>query len=133
MKDTSNSLAIRLLIYEVCLAIVLGMIYVKLFLDQEGIGSNDYLVGFIFKFYGGLSLIIFLSVFSVGIAGAIKLNRSNNILRAVFYSIGFWILSLIISLILFNFIYILSLLVILIGVVYGFYKGIMYNSDNENL
>ena len=131
MKFSNKSVNAWLIIFELFMGSILGITFIKYKLEQSKLWSNDYLSGYV-EFYIWLSLIFFMSVIPIGIIGAFKLNRVKNIIRATIYSVLFWVLSLIISVILFNFFYIGSLAIILIGIIYGFNKGIRYNPKLES-
>ena len=123
MDIAKKSTEAWLIISEILLGIILSLVFIKLIWNIDDFFGKDYLTGII-RFYGGLSLIFFFSVFSIGIIGAIKLKQSNKIIKAIFYSIFFWLFSLVISVVLINFLYFLSLYIILAGVVFGFNLGL---------
>lgn len=80
------------IIWESILGIVLGIIFIIIDWNNDDVGGETIADGIIILF-GGLSLVFFFSVFAIGIIGAIKLKRTNNIARAIIYSIFFGVLS----------------------------------------
>ena len=122
MESKNNSVT-KYIIGESLLGITLGTVFTIIALDNDAIWGKTIADGII-RFFGGLSLIFFFSVFLIGIIGAIKRKRTDKIPRAVVYSVGFWILSLIIVTFLANFLFVASLIIILAAIVYGFNLGL---------
>jgi hypothetical protein len=118
----------KYIVLESIISIALGAVFMIIIWNKDDFWGKTIEDGII-RFFGGVSLIFFFSVFSVGIIGAIKLKRTDKILKAVFYSVCFWALSLIITAVVANFLLMGSVLIILAGIVYGFNLGIRYNSS----
>src|SRR6266496_2775155 len=128
MNSTHKSAETKFIVLEVLLGIVLSFVFIILIWNNDNFWGSAYFSGII-RLYGISSLIFFFAVFLVGIIGANKLNQSNRIGKAIFYSILYWLLSLIGAVILANFLYILSLYFILAGIVVGFNHGLRYDSQ----
>lgn len=119
---------IPLIAGEFTFGIALSLIFFKIVLTNNDFFGNSYSSG-IFKFYGALSIVFFIAVFSVGIFGAITLRQSNKIANAILYSILFWLLSMALYVVTFSFFsYTLNLrtiplYIILVGIIVGFNLG----------
>jgi len=109
--------------------LILGLSFIKLFSNWDNFYGKTYFSG-IFIFYGLLSIVFFLAVFLIGIFGAIKLGKLKMIKRAIFYSIGLWIISLIVYSTTFGYfsyylkIQTIPIFMILIGIIIGFNLGL---------
>ena len=121
----------RTLIWSIIIAtqLILGIILSLIFINST-LGKDDFLgysfVNGIMRFYGGLSLVFFIAVLSVGIPGAIILRQTDKILKAILFSILFWFISVILYTVAFNFfndtlhLGFISLYIILAGLTVGF-------------
>ena len=127
---------IALIAGEFAFGIALSFIFLKVVLTNDDFFGDSYGSG-IFRFYGALSVVFFIAVFSVGIFGAIKLRQSNKIPRAVSYSVLFWLLSLVLYTMTFSFfsynlkLRIIPLYIILVGIIVGFNLGLKLKSNTE--
>jgi hypothetical protein len=110
------------MVLELVFGIILSIVFYNFFLSEGNFQEIDYLEGIII-FYGILNLLFFLAVFSIGIIGAIRLKQTSKIPRAIFYSIIFWIISLVISTILLP-MFFLSVYIVLIAIIVGFNIGL---------
>lgn len=128
MDSSSKSAEVWLMVSELFLGVILSVGFIILIDGNNNLIGQDYVTGFI-RFYAGLSIIFFFAVFSIGIIGAIKLKRSNKIVRAIFYSIIFWTFSVGLSIVLSQFLYIFSLYIVLGGIIFGFNLGLRHNSQ----
>jgi hypothetical protein len=73
---------------EVFLSLILSIAFIIITLNlDKGFWGSDYFTGFL-RFYGGMSIIFFASVFVIGIPGAIKSNPSGNVTMAIICSIA---------------------------------------------
>jgi len=121
---------VLIIVSELILGITIGLIFIKTTLYCSGLLGTTYFSG-IFRFYGSLSLVFFITVFIIGIYCARKMGKSRLIKRAILFSIGMWILSLIIYTMTFKFftyelnLRILPNFIILLGVVIGFNIGLL--------
>lgn len=113
------------IVLEVLLGITLSIIFLIINRKSDNFWSLDYISGFI-KIFAVSSLLFFLAVFSVGIIGAIKLKQSHKISKAIFYSILYWLSSLIGVAVLASVLYIFSLYFMLAGIVIGFNHGLKH-------
>jgi len=119
-----------IIVSELILGITMGLIFIKTTLYCSGFLSTTYFSG-IFMFYGSLSLVFFIIVFIIGIYCAKRMGKSRLIKRAIIFSIGMWILSLIIYAMTFRYfsyelnLRILPNFIILLGVVIGFNIGLL--------
>lgn len=126
-----------MIISELILGLVFGLLFIKLPSELENFYRGTYFSG-ICRFYGSLSLIFFAIVFLIGIFGAIELGKDGLIKKAIYYSLGFWIISLIIYSISFNYFSydlnwrILPNFIILIGVISGFNIGLISTTKKIN-
>jgi len=121
----------KYIVLELFFGLVFGVVFIITTLNNNDFWGKTIADGII-KFFGGLSLIFFFTVFFIGIIGAIKLKRTDKILRAIIYSFCFWVLSLIASVVLANFLFMGSTLIILAAIVYGFNLGLRHNSEISN-
>lgn len=121
----------KYIVLESLLGIILGAVFIRIAWNNDDLWGKTIADGII-RFFGGLSLIFFFSVFSIGTIGAIRLKRSDKIIRAIIYAIGFWLLSLLVTVVLANFMLMGSLLIILAAIVYGFNLGLRHNSEISN-
>ena len=119
------------IVLEVLLGLILSIGFLIIIWDNNSFWGNDYFSG-LFKLCGILSLIFFFAVFSIGLIGAFKFKLSNKISKAVFYSIIYWLSSLIGVAVLANFLYLFSFYFMLAGIVVGFNHGLRSNSKNES-
>lgn len=126
MKASNETIESWLILLELLFGVILSIFFFKLTLYGNFSLGDDYLIEFI-MFFALLSLLFFFAVFLIGIAGAIKLKQSNKIAKAIFYSLIFWVPSLVISIMLFDAFALLSLYLILIGIVFGFNIGLRKN------
>jgi hypothetical protein len=109
---------------EVFFSLILSIVSIIITFNlDKGFWGSDYLTGFL-RFYGGISLIFFASVFMFGIPGAMKLKPSGNITMAIVCSIAFWLLSLVVTAIAAQFLYVFSAYVMLLGIICGFHYGL---------
>ncbi len=128
---------IALIAGEFAFGIALSLIFFKIVLTNDDFFGNSYGTG-IFRFYGALSIVFFIAVFSVGIFGAITLHQSNKIANAILYSILFWLLSIVLYVVTFSFFsYTLNLrtiplYIILVGIIAGFNLGMKPKFKTEN-
>ncbi|HEY0042587.1 MAG TPA: hypothetical protein VGB71_18060 [Flavisolibacter sp.] len=77
------------IVTEVLIAIGLSIAFIIVtFNFGKGFWGNDYVTGFL-RCYGGMSIIVFASVFSVGIIGAIRSKQSKQIGSAILYAFVF--------------------------------------------
>lgn len=124
---------IALIAGEYVFGIALSLVFLKLILVNDDFFGDAYGSG-ILRFYGGLSVVFFIAVFSVGIFGALKLRQANRIQKAVTHSFLFWLLSLILYTMMFSFFsYYLNLrtiplYIILVGIIVGFNVGLNLKS-----
>jgi hypothetical protein len=121
----------KYIVLESIISIALGAVFMIIIWNKDEFFGKTIEDGIV-RFFGGLSLIFFFSVFSVGTIGAIKLKRTDKIMKAVFYSICFWVLSLIIIAVLADFLRIGSVLIILAGIIYGFNLGLRNKPEISN-
>jgi len=119
------------IVLEVLLGLILSIGFLIIIWDNNSFWGNDYFSG-LFKLCGVLSLIFFFAVFTVGLIGACKFKLSNKISKAIFYSIIYWLSSLIGVAVLANFLYLFSFYFMLAGIVVGFNHGLRSNSKNES-
>lgn len=122
MDASRKSVHSWLMVLELVFGIILSIVFYNFFLSEGNFQEIDYLEGIII-FYGILNLLFFLAVFSIGIIGAIRLKQTSKIPRAIFYSIIFWIISLVISTILLP-MFFLSVYIVLIAIIVGFNIGL---------
>jgi hypothetical protein len=132
MNARDAGLKTWLVVSETVLGIMFSLILMKLIDDTNHLLGEDYIM-VVIKFYGILSFAFFLAVFPIGIYGAIKLKQEDKIKRAIFYSIIFWALSLIVSIISSGVLYAFSIYIILIAIVFGFNIGLGFNSKKRKL
>jgi hypothetical protein len=121
----------KYIILEVLLGLVLGIVFLIIIWDNNSFWGRDYLTG-LFKLCGILSLIFFIAVFTVGLIGAFKFKLSNKISKAIFYSVIYWLSSLIAVAVLANFLYIFSAYFMLAGIIVGFNHGLRHKSKDES-
>ena len=121
----------KYIVLESIISIVLGAIFMIIIWNRDDFWGKTIEDGVV-RFFGGLSLIFFFSVFAIGIIGAIKLKRTDKILKAIFYSVCFWALSLVITAVVANFLPIGSPLIILTGITYGFNLGLRNKPEISN-
>lgn len=128
---------IALIAGEFAFGIALSLIFFNLVSANDSFFGNSYGTG-IFRFYGAISIVFFLAVFSVGIYGAIKLRQSNKIANAILYSILFWLLSMVLYAVTFSFfsytlnLHTIPLYIILIGITVGFNLGLKPKFKTKN-
>lgn len=115
------------IVLELLFGIGLSIVFFKFTLFDNNVSGESYLSGFI-KIFGLLSLLFFFAVFSIGIIASIRFKQSHKIPRAIFYSLIHWVISLVISVMLIEVFYFLSLYIILIGIILGFNKGLREKS-----
>ena len=109
---------------EVFFSLILSIAFIIITFNLDKVfWGTDYLTGFI-RFYGGMSIIFFASVFVFGIPGAIKSKPSGNVTMAIICSIVFWLLSLVLTAITAQFLYVFSAYIMLLGIMYGFHYGL---------
>jgi hypothetical protein len=121
---------------EIFIGIILGLLYHYFVLYTNTfkglIFDGSYLGGFL-RFYGLLSLVFFIAILPVGIVGAIKLQLSNKISKAIFYSVLYWLLSMVVFAVIVSFFgspFIIFNFIILIGIIFGF--NLVLNSKAED-
>jgi hypothetical protein len=137
MNWNKKSPMIALIAGEFAFGIALSIIFFKLVSGNDAFLGNSFSTG-VFRFYGALSIVFFVSVFSVGIFGAIKRRHSNKIANAILYSILFWLLSIVLYAVTLNFLsYKLNLrtiplYLILAGIIVGFNLGMKPKFKTEN-
>lgn len=123
-----------MIISELILGLILGLSFIKWISNWDIFYGGTYFSG-IFRFYGSISMNFFISVFLIGIFGAIKLGKLKMIKRAIFYSIGLWIISLIFYSATFNYfsydlkIQTIPIFMILIGIIAGFNLGLISTTE----
>jgi hypothetical protein len=128
-KMSKKVIWVVMIISELIFGLILGLSFIKLFSNWDNFYGKTYFSG-IFIFYGLLSIVFFLAVFLIGIFGAIKLGKLKMIKRAIFYSIGLWIISLIVYSTTFGYfsyylkIQTIPIFMILIGIIIGFNLGL---------
>ncbi len=128
---------IALIAGEFAFGIALSLIFFKIVWTNDDFFGDSYGTG-IFRFYGALSIVFFIAVFSVGIFGAITLRQSNKIANAILNSFLFWLLSMILYVITFSFFsYTMNLRTIplyipLVGIIVGFNLGMKPTFKAEN-
>jgi hypothetical protein len=116
--DRNNYIAL-----EIIAGVVLSVVFIIMIWNSNAFWGKDDLSGLI-KFYGISSVIFFLSVFLIGIIGAIKKQQSNKITKAILYSLLYWLSSLIPIVVLTSVLYVFSVYFMLIGIIVGFNKGL---------
>jgi hypothetical protein len=126
IRRSENLIALEIL---VGIGLSVPFIIVTLNLGNEFWG-DDYFTGLL-RFYGGLSILFFASVFIVGIIGAIISKLSERIAAAVLYAIGFWLLSLVVTAVTAEFLRLFSAYFMLAGITYGFNYGLRRNTATK--
>jgi hypothetical protein len=123
-----------MIVSELILGITLGLIFIKYISNWDIFFGGTYFSG-IFRYYSTLSLIFFISVFLVGFYGVKKINRSEKLKSAIFYSIGSWIISLVLYSNTYSYFFYdlqwrtLPEFILLIGIIMGFNLGLLSNKD----
>jgi predicted neutral ceramidase superfamily lipid hydrolase len=118
---------------EIVTGMVLCFIVFNTIIKSGNSLGQSYFSG-IFFIYGLISLTFFIPVLIIGIISAKRTGKSHFIKRAIFLSIGFWLISLIIYTLSFSFFSytlnwdILPILILQIGIVLGFNVGIYSKS-----
>ena len=129
-----NRTWILLIVLELILGVIVGLAFNKIILNCDNFFGKSYFSG-IFRYYGLNSLIFFITVFLIGIIGAIKQKRNKNIKKAIIYAIFFWTISLFVYSSTFSFFSyglnwrLIPIFIILIGIVVGFNIGIGSKTD----
>jgi hypothetical protein len=129
MRVPNQTIESWLMVLELVFGIVLSIIFLEFIFNNINFSGQGYLTSLI-RFYGSLSLIFFFAVFSIGILGAVRFKRSRKILTAVLYSLFFWIISLVTSILLVDYLSLFSLYIILIAIVFGFNLGLRKHSPH---
>jgi hypothetical protein len=120
---------ILIILLEIVLGVLLGLVFINIIMDSDSFFGNSYFSGIV-RFYGLVSLIFLLTVFTIGIMGSKRLNKSHNIKKAIFLALAFWFISLVFYAISFSFFSyslnwrILPIFILLIGIILGFNIGL---------
>ena len=121
---------------EFVFGIALSMIFFNVILSNDGLLGDSYATGLL-RLFGGLSLVFFIAVLVVGIYGAIIKRQQRGIPGAIGGAIIYWFLSIFLySLASFlPFVVDLGIVpfyIVLIGIIFGFNKGLKQKPNHEN-
>ena len=123
---------------EIVIGVILGLLYHYFVLYTDTfkglVFDGSYLGGFL-RFYGLLSLVFFIATVPVGIVGAIKLQLSDKIARAILYSVLYWLLSMVVFAVVVSFFgspFIILNFIILVGIIFGFNFVLNSNAEDSN-
>lgn len=131
-----NTIWLLLILVELILTSLFGYAVLWLFMRSDTLLRESYFSGIV-QIYGIISLIFFSPVLAVGSIGAKKLGKSHLVKRAIFLSIIFWIVSLVIYMITFNYYSytlnwrILPISILQIAIVLGFNFGLISKSNKK--
>jgi hypothetical protein len=134
MKKTT--IWILLILAELILTSLLGYAVLWFFMRSDTILGESYFSGIV-QYYGIISLVFFAPVLAVGSIGAKWLGKSHLLKRSIFLSIIFWIVSLVIYMITFNYFSytlnwrILPISILQIAIVLGFNFGLISKSNKK--
>jgi hypothetical protein len=125
---------ILIILLELVLGVLLGLGFIKTTMDSNSFFGNSYFSGII-RFYGLVSLIFILTVLTIGIIGAKSLNKMHSVKKAIYLTLVFWGVSVVIYTMSFSFFSytlnwrILPIFILLIGIILGFNIGLASKPD----
>jgi len=110
----------NVIVLEVVIGIGLSIAFIVVILNSDDKFWGKGIADGIIRFFIGISAIFFISVFTIGIMGAIISGQSKRIISTVIFAIGFWLLSLIVTVASAGFLGLLSAYIMLAGITIGF-------------
>jgi hypothetical protein len=125
---------ILIVLLELVLGGLLGLGFIKTTMDSNSLFGNSYFSGIV-RFYGLISIIFILTVLTIGIIGAKRLNKLHSVRKAIYLALVFWGVSVAIYVISFSFFSyslnwrILPIFILLIGIILGFNIGLVSKTD----
>jgi hypothetical protein len=121
----------KVIVLEVAIGIVLSIVFIVVILNTDDKFWGKGIADGIIRFYLGMGAIFFVSVFTIGIMGAIISGQSKRIANAVIYAIGFWLLALVVTAACADFLPLLSPYCMLAGITIGFNIGLNKKPTSE--
>ncbi len=132
----NSTIWIFLILAELLFTSLLGYAVLWLFMRPDSSITESYFSGIV-QFYGIISFVFFTPVLVIGSIGAKRLGKSHLIKRAIYLSVIFWIGSLILYIITFQYFSytlnwrILPISILQLAIIIGFNLGLISKSTSK--